>query len=59
MEFYRLYSQTNDENEVYDPKEYATFLDAEAVLRKMVAEQGKKMNIASYISAIRKGKNRN
>ncbi len=59
MEFYRLYSQNNDENAVYDPKEYETFSDAEAVLRKMIVEQGKRVNIASYISAIRKGKHRN
>ena len=58
MEFYRLYSQTNDENAVYDPDEYKTFSDAEIVLRKMIAEQGEKMNVAAYISAIRKGKNR-
>ena len=59
MEIYRLYSQDNDENVVYDPKEHETFSDAEVVLRKMIAEQGKKMNVAAYISAIRKGKNRN
>lgn len=59
MEIYRLYSQNNDEDAVCDPKEYATFWDTEIVLRKMIAEQGKKMNIAAYISAIRKGKNRN
>ncbi len=59
MGFYRLYSQNNDENVVYDPKEYTTFWDAEIVLRTMIAEQGKKMNVAAYISAIRKGKNRN
>lgn len=58
MEFYRIYSQTNDENAVYDPDEYKTFSDAEVVLRKMIAEQGKKMNVAAYISAIQKGKNR-
>lgn len=59
MEIYRLYSQDNDENAVYDPKEYETFSEAEVILRKMIADQGKRMNIASYISAIRKGKNRN
>lgn len=59
MEIYRLYSQNNDEDAVCDLKEYATFWDAEIVLRKMIAEQGKKMNVAAYISAIRKGKNRN
>ena len=58
MEIYRLYSQNNDEDAVCDPKEYATFWDAEIVLRKMIAEQGKKKNVAAYISAIRKGKNR-
>ena len=57
MDFYRIYSQSNNENKVYDPKEYATFSDAELVLRQMIAEQGKKMNVAAYISAIRKGKN--
>ena len=59
MEFYRLYSQINYEQKVYDFKRYKTFSEAETVLREMIAAQGKKMNIASYISAIRKGKNRN
>lgn len=57
MIIYRLYSQVNDEQPVCDPTEYATFSEAEDALKKMIAVQGKKMNVASYISAIRKGKN--
>ena len=57
MEIYRLYSQTNDEQAICDRNEYLTFSDAEAALNKMIAEQGSRMNVNSYISAVRSGNN--
>ena len=58
MEIYRVYFQINEEATVWDTTEYDSFWAAESKMRNMIAEQGQKMNIASYIYAIRKGKNR-
>ena len=56
MEFYRIESQTNQEPIAKHPEVYESFSDAQAALKQMMAEQGKKMNVAQYIAAIRKGK---
>ena len=58
MDFYRIESQTNQKTVVKHPEVYESFSDAQAALKQMMAEQGKKMNISRYITAIRKGKHR-
>ncbi|MBQ8393499.1 MAG: hypothetical protein IJX51_06985 [Clostridia bacterium] len=57
MEIYRIHYQINEEAKVSNPTEFDSFLTAESIMRNMIAKQGRQMNVASYISAIRKGNN--
>ena len=57
MEFYRVYSQINEEAMAWDAIVYDNFAAAQSAMRNMMAATGQRMNIAAYISAILKGKN--